>query len=659
MRAGLPTIELVTFGPAATVGAVGWSTDAGPFVTIVAKATLPLLSAGPSPRAAQTLRMTPLVAGSAELAPLLPSAQLTLVGRSRAPSDAHGLRRARVMVRRESSTLLDKTVVLRGATSEPATALAPLPPESTQRRSLLGSHPVPAAQGARLPQGFDSRWFLDAPYDQWIPDLAVGDVVVVEGFGAGPPGAPNGAQSAVIPAWDLLATWRHRDGQAADVALLPQCLAVETDSDTLSITWRATSSVPGGATLDDLVIQITLAPRARSVARTRVLAAPSEPPVEAPPASADIGPPPAAAGPVLPFARAAQPAQAAASWVGSPLDPTGPPVDLEALRRALSTSSENRAWIEETVDELPPGVAPPARLAPVTGRPAIVGPRGSEPAPAAAEGALCIPTSGDVVAPPPRLAEPLPQGPDEAARVAELVQRLLAGRLTSEALREASLDGALLEGAELARRDLRGARMPRAVLARADLRGARLDGADLSGADLRGADLGSASLEGADLSRARLEGATLDRANLARCRFDGARLDGASLRSVVLEGASGEGATLLDADLEASRGKDIALRRADLTRARLVEVDWLRADLDRVLLTDAVLARAMLREARLGSADLERADLRSATLRGASLRAARCQGTILDGADLRDVDALDATFDAGALARARTDGMTR
>lgn len=658
MRAGLPTIELETFGPAATVGAVGWSTDAGPFITVVARATIPLIGAGPTSRIASPLAMAPLVVGSAELAPFLPCAQLTLVGRSRAPADAHGLRRGRVTVRRGTSTILDKTVVLRGAVSEPTTALAPLPAESAQRRSLLAGHAVPPAQGAFLPQSFDPRWFLDAPHDQWIVDLAVGDVIGVAGFGVDPPGAPNGAQSAVIPAWDLLATWRLRDGQAADVALLPQCVAVDTDSDTMSITWRAISSVPVGASAEDLAIQVTVAPRARSVARTRVLAArDDDPSVDATPASAVLDPSPPAR-PLLPFARMG-PSSASASWVGTPSDPTGPPVDLETLRRALSTSSENRAWAEETVDELPPGIAPPARLAPVTGEYAIAGRRASERAPSAAEGPLCIPTSADVVVPPARLAEPLPAGPDDAARVAALVERLLAGRLTGEALREASLDGARLEGAELARRDLRGACMPRAVLARADLRGARLDGADLSGADLRGADLGSASLDGADLSRAQLQGATLDRANLTRCRFGDARLDGASLRSAVLDGALGDGATLVDADLEASRGKDVALRRADLTRARLVEVDWLRADLDRALLNDAVLARALLREARLGSAQLERADLRSATLRGATLRAARCEGAVLDGADLREVDALDAIFDPAALARARTDGMTR
>jgi len=85
-----------------------------------------------------------------------------------------------------------------------------------------------------------------------------------------------------------------------------------------------------------------------------------------------------------------------------------------------------------------------------------------------------------------------------------------------ERLSGVDLQGAALEGADLAH----------AILIRADFREARLDGADL-----RGAYLTAARLRGADLSQADLQGAYLCGADLT-----GARLARADLRSATLQG---------------------------------------------------------------------------------------------------------------------------
>ncbi|SPP98881.1 protein of unknown function [Bradyrhizobium vignae] len=113
---------------------------------------------------------------------------------------------------------------------------------------------------------------------------------------------------------------------------------------------------------------------------------------------------------------------------------------------------------------------------------------------------------------------------------------------------------AVLEGAILARCDLRGATFNDANLRRADLRGANcgldnLGGStDFIGADLSGADLRQANIGGADFTNAKLVGADLSGANavseLPNWRLTWFR--GADLTGVRLAGARLSGATYDD-----------------------------------------------------------------------------------------------------------------
>ena len=95
-------------------------------------------------------------------------------------------------------------------------------------------------------------------------------------------------------------------------------------------------------------------------------------------------------------------------------------------------------------------------------------------------------------------------------------------------LREARLDEAQLEGAQLGH----------ALMSGRQLRQRRLDGADLSGAWLQGANFILASLQGADLTGAKLQMADFTSAGLQGANLSLANLEGASLRDAELDGAS-------------------------------------------------------------------------------------------------------------------------
>ncbi len=96
-------------------------------------------------------------------------------------------------------------------------------------------------------------------------------------------------------------------------------------------------------------------------------------------------------------------------------------------------------------------------------------------------------------------------------------------------LRDAALDGCVLERARFAGANLSRATLRRADLRGADLRGANLAGATLAGADLRGADLAEAIIDatvllGADLRDADLSGAQIISFRWNRLtRFQGVR----------------------------------------------------------------------------------------------------------------------------------------
>ncbi len=131
--------------------------------------------------------------------------------------------------------------------------------------------------------------------------------------------------------------------------------------------------------------------------------------------------------------------------------------------------------------------------------------------------------------------------------------RLEEAHMIGVDLRNAKLEEAKLEGAELGYSLLAGANFSSAHLEKADLTGgvqaqgaifliASMQGADLTGAQLQAADLSSANLQGASLSYAHLEAAILRDADLSAASLNRAHLEGADLTNAKITGADFRGA---------------------------------------------------------------------------------------------------------------------
>ncbi len=136
------------------------------------------------------------------------------------------------------------------------------------------------------------------------------------------------------------------------------------------------------------------------------------------------------------------------------------------------------------------------------------------------------------------------------------------------------LEGAQLQGANLAGARLQGANLWRAQLQGANLWDAQLQGADLRGARLQGANLSNARLQGADLREAELQGANLWSAQLQGANLAGAQLQGADLREAQLQGAGLvcarlQGVDLLNARLQGANLWFAQLQGASLRGAQL------------------------------------------------------------------------------------------
>jgi uncharacterized protein YjbI with pentapeptide repeats len=116
-------------------------------------------------------------------------------------------------------------------------------------------------------------------------------------------------------------------------------------------------------------------------------------------------------------------------------------------------------------------------------------------------------------------------------------------------LRNAKLDKAALEYANLSGVNLADADLHQASLALANLSGAVLNNANLNKATLGGADLNEAKLVGVDLNRAELGGTNLNKATLNGANLSSARLHDVNLNSVNLSGANLSGAILYNVNL--------------------------------------------------------------------------------------------------------------
>ncbi len=228
-------------------------------------------------------------------------------------------------------------------------------------------------------------------------------------------------------------------------------------------------------------------------------------------------------------------------------------------------------------------------------------------------------------------------------------------------LRQANLEGTLLQGATFAQADMRGAfvgsvmvedgefagaqlnevDLSDAVLPRANLSGADLSDADLGGADLRGADLYDSVLSGTFLGQALMNDANLCDAHgnqpllagavLTRAKMSGANLPGIILRKAVLNHAHLDHSQLPKADLSDVSALGASLRRVVLTDANCCNVDFSDANLH-----GAVLRRADLRSARFNSDTV----LTSAVFADAILHGVRWRGVDVSATDLKNVSCI-------------------
>jgi len=237
---------------------------------------------------------------------------------------------------------------------------------------------------------------------------------------------------------------------------------------------------------------------------------------------------------------------------------------------------------------------------------------------------------------------------DPAGR-AEILRQLIAEH-PERRLELSAQDGAgaILNGVQLGKIDLRSAKLRGASLRGADLQGADLKAADLRGAKLDGAMLEEADLQNADLISVSLRGASVGGANLKGALLEDADLRQAGLRFAIFQNAFLENARLEGADLWGANLSGAVLSRADLRGAVLTEATLEVADL-----SDANLQGVRLDKAKLKGVNLTGADLRGATLPHANLREATLRNTNLAGVDLSTCDVTAVHISGAVLDRTR------
>jgi BTB/POZ domain-containing protein KCTD9 len=219
-------------------------------------------------------------------------------------------------------------------------------------------------------------------------------------------------------------------------------------------------------------------------------------------------------------------------------------------------------------------------------------------------------------------------------RIIGNIKRLNKRGVSDIDLRACKLDGALMNGVNLANSNLFDVN-----LANAELQGADLTGAVLVSANLSSAYLIGASLYEANLSSARLQYANLWEANLLKTNFEGADLSNANMESVNCAEADFSSALLAGANLQAAN-----LSRANLLGAVLDEVNMSGAMLEQSNLGNAELTNAMLEDAELQAADCTKVNFSQTNLRSTNFSNANLTDAVFFGADLRDALFTNATF---------------
>jgi uncharacterized protein YjbI with pentapeptide repeats len=168
--------------------------------------------------------------------------------------------------------------------------------------------------------------------------------------------------------------------------------------------------------------------------------------------------------------------------------------------------------------------------------------------------------------------------------------------------RQAILENADLQLADLSGRDLRFAVLSGANLQRATLNGANLENADLRRANLSYASLKAVTLRGANMSRARADGADFHGADMAAICVEFANFDHANLRKVDLSNCEGSSASMNGCDLG----------RANLAGACFDKARFRQANLTNAVLTGTSLCKANMVGAKAAGVRFEDADTTSA-----------------------------------------------
>jgi uncharacterized protein YjbI with pentapeptide repeats len=166
---------------------------------------------------------------------------------------------------------------------------------------------------------------------------------------------------------------------------------------------------------------------------------------------------------------------------------------------------------------------------------------------------------------------------------------------------------------------------------RARLRRAVLDGMNMAHRDLSDADLSGASLAGANLRGVNFSNASLYCANLSNCDLRGARLDHADLRGVSFKGADLTGAIFDFADLRAlsmlHMGDKLKFQGNEHAESPYGAVDF----------TNAIVRDASFRNTKLDDANFTDALLEGTSFRGARLRDACFRGAVVTDVRLEDL----------------------
>ena len=536
------------------------------------------------------------------------------------------------------------------------------------RLRLLGSRVPEGIDGpnAKIPEGFDWRYFHAAPADQQCEFLQGDEWIVLDGMHPTLSRLQTRLPSVSAKAlWLAAGATSLADGQP--VKLVADTLLIDADQQRCSLIWRGHVALEH---LDALAgsqfftgVEMPGYPMAWPEVRPSLqLARPALPFVRAPsedPRPAAPAPVPAseprpdlggtlATGPISPFARvlpfgvglgtsfklggSSTPVSEAAPPAPAPVPAVRPQfayeadertatIDLAALearrRKPAAPFELSAPGARESAPMPIPGapwssvVAPPHVTAQIftedestqdAGAPIRVEDM-SKTVSGAPTAALDVSTSPVASAPPAQDREVEPGSPLRAA--------ILARLRAKESLHDLNL-----VGADLRDLDFAGAQLSRINLKGATLTRCRFENARLVETQLGDADLTEANLAGADLSQA-----DLGRAQLGRARFDGA--------------------TLVDARLTGAHGLGASFVEVKATRAMFAGGEWDGASFQRAELTGADFTAASLAGARLDGACLIEASL--ADVNGA--------GAVFDDARLPQVRAQGAAFSGGSFLR--------